>query len=266
MSDYLNFQSIEQAQWAFWEAYTTNNYEKIESMLEDGREFYPDINKSQYVATPPILNALSEDNLQMLSVLFVAGADLNASTEYGWTFGHELMKKSPVLIRKLVNHANLKATTPDGQTPLMYAINEKNWEVVDLLFESGVNLNIYATDNKNNNSAAHLLAKAGQYGLLEKLIDSDESSFMVFQENYNKETPFDFIGNAEIKKILMEKVVSLEAKSKGLSVDEIKYEKSKAVNVSAVSFEENESNLEEKPVIPTMAPKKMGMGGIKKNF
>lgn len=265
MSDELDFKSQEEAQSCFWEALNRNQYELIEEMMQPGKSFYPNINKYKYF-TPPILSALANDNLHMLSALFVAGADLEVVAENGWTFAHELTKKSPNLINKLAEHVNFAVTTPDGLTPLMFAISEKNWEVVDTLFKTGRPLRAYSGDREEDNNAAHMLAKDGQYGLLKSLVESTEDSFEAFRENYKGQTPFDFIENENFKKELEQMVLEKEATFKGIYIADLIKEKASVMPVKSDNLEESAVTDTEVKDIPTMAPKKMGMGGIKKNF
>lgn len=260
-----DYQKKKSVQLSFENAFNMNDVDAVEALLAEGNEFVPDIN-AQMISNYPILMALKDNNLPMLNVLFQAGADLDVANERGWHFSHELATKSAKLVKKILPHVSMAVNLPDGTTPLMVAIEKENWEVVETLLDSDNSLRVYSV-NDEGNTAAHMLAKAKQIQLLEKMIFSADDSYEAFLPNAKRQTPFDFIENEDLRERIKEKVKAVQSEfNQSFLPDDtvVKSVVDEQPNIDvAVKAETNSdtASVEEKP-----KPKKMGLGGIKKNF
>lgn len=235
--------------------FQSGNVDAVAEMLQPGKEFYPDIN-AKFTVNYPVMMALSGNDIEMLNVLFQAGADLDVRDTGGWHFAHELMNKSPKLVKVLGPYVSLGASIDDGTTPLIYAIEEKKWEIVDVLLSLDKPLRVYA-QGENGNTAAHLLAKEGKIDLLKALFKFDDAH-EAFVENFNGVTPLDLIDDDESKMFI--KGLCEESKKKIGLLPNSSYVANNPVPENSLTTEEVKAPVEDKPV------RKMGMGGIKKGF
>lgn len=257
-----DYQKKKSVQLSFENAFNMNDVEAVEALLAEGNEFVPDIN-APLISNYPVLLALKENNLPMLNVLFQAGADLNVTNERGWHFSHELVTKSAKLVKKILPHVSMAVSLPDGTTPLMVAIENEKWDVVETLLDSDNSLRVYSA-NGDGNTAAHMLAQAKQGALLEKLIESADDAYEAFLSNNNGQTPFDFIENEDLRDSLKEKVKAAQAKFNEEFLPENTTVKPVVEQVAENEKQKDNQTVTVEEVKPQ--PKKMGLGGIKRNF
>lgn len=259
-----DYQKKKSVQLSFENAFNMNDVEAVEALLAEGNEFIPDIN-AQMISNYPVLMALKDNNLPMLNVLFQAGADLNVTNERGWHFSHELATKSAKLVKKILPHVSMAVSLPDGTTPLMVAVEKENWDVVETLLDSDNSLRVYSA-NEDGNTVAHMLVQAKKIELLEKLIVSADDAYEAFLPNRNGKTPFDLIENEDLRETIKEKVKSAQDKFNQEFLPEDTPVTSVVEPVSSIQSQEKVEAGNVTPAEVKPQPKKMGLGGIKRNF
>jgi ankyrin repeat protein len=140
--------------------------EIVSRLIENGA----DVNTiDSVVDKTPLMHALSNPrpgshSLEIVSLLLVAGAEVNASNNNGWTPLMYALKESrprshnPEIVSLLLDAgAEVNASNNNGWTPLMYALKESrpgshSLEVVSLLLETGAEVNA-----SNNNGWTPLM-------------------------------------------------------------------------------------------------------------
>ena len=136
-------------------------YQEGESMNrhEDSIEARADVNRKLDM----VLSA-EKPNLEEITALIKAGANVNATTEYGETLLFRMVgnvnPNLEVITALLKAGAEVNATTRYGFTPLMNATytNTPNLEVITTLIKAGANVN--ATD-KFGNTSLRLVMSSG---------------------------------------------------------------------------------------------------------
>lgn len=257
--DETSYQKKSNLQLMFRGHFQNNNVEAVAEMLQEGKEFYPDIN-ARFTLNYPVMMALTQNNIPMLNVLFQAGANLDVKDDGGWHFSHELMNKSEKLIRGLAPYATFNVSLEDGTTPLLFAAESGKWEAVDVLLSLDKPLRVYAIGD-GGNTVAHHLAKAGKIEALQSLFKFSDAH-EAFVKNNNGDTPLSLIESPESRLLIKalcdkcEKEFNLTSGSSPVLITNPVVE----VPINGSPSVGNNEMVTEKPV------KKMGMGGIKKNF
>ncbi|HEX8179008.1 MAG TPA: ankyrin repeat domain-containing protein [Pyrinomonadaceae bacterium] len=97
-----------------------------------------------------LMEAVTQNNLELLHVLLGAGAQANVRNDYGQTaLMHLRDNNTPELVRVLTGAgARLNLKDKNGQTALLYAAHWSNAEVVRTLIEAGAKVNAHNDDGE----------------------------------------------------------------------------------------------------------------------
>ncbi len=119
----------------------------VRSMIDSGEDVNAlslDLIEGQYWKMTPLIRASVLGNIEIMTMLLEAGADVNGKDEVGDTplmaaaeFGH--INGAKLLIE---SGANIDSTKPDQTTALMIAVRNGDAKMTNLLVEAGADLNI----------------------------------------------------------------------------------------------------------------------------
>ena len=91
-----------------------------------------------------ILVACRFDCKSMLKLSMIFGVDINAKDEKEWTYLHFAAKNGALAVAKVLVEKGISVDSLNikNQTPLDVAVENENMEMVDVLSNSGANINI----------------------------------------------------------------------------------------------------------------------------
>ena len=119
-----------------------NPTELIDAIQQDNTELIPglieggaDINTKDKYGRTPLLLATQYNNTEIVQLLIEKGADVNAKNKYGWTpllwaTVNNNTKLSVLLVEK---GADVNAKDNDGRTPLYWATSNNNEEIINAI-------------------------------------------------------------------------------------------------------------------------------------
>lgn len=119
---------------------------------------------------PKMESAVRRGKLDEVSMLIDNGQDINAPTVRGQTALHLAVQQGDVEMVGLLLDNGADFDLEDGQTtmtPLLYAAQHGQCEIVDLLIRFGANIN---SVSRTNNTPLHLAAAAGHVAAVEALL------------------------------------------------------------------------------------------------
>ncbi|ORX86697.1 ankyrin [Anaeromyces robustus] len=181
------------------------NYECIKSLLSS--KYNLDINMIDKNGNTPLMMTIMEyeDLSEFMDLFIEKGANKDLVNKNNDTALHIACKNNlNEVIPKLITEKNINMKNKDGYTPLMIAINERNYECIKTLLSNKYNLDINIVDkkgntplmmtimkdedisefidlfiekgtnkdliNKNQSSALHIACKYNNYKIISKLI------------------------------------------------------------------------------------------------
>lgn len=135
------------------------------------------------------------NNSMMLELVMSYGGIINRSTPEGWTALHmAAFKAGPDFVDKLMldwsttaqfGKPDVNQKDQEGRTPLLLALQKKNFGVCSTLIRRGANVQLV---DKDGNTPLHLLAGTGNVDLAQQMVLKGAS---VSQYNSEQKTPYD---------------------------------------------------------------------------
>lgn len=102
-------------------------------------------NNEANLRTEALWDAISQGDIDSVRFLVMAGADINATGEYGWTpLVEAVTAGEPEIVSFLVNHgADVNVKSSSGDTPLIYAASASydQEEIAEILIKAGAEVN-----------------------------------------------------------------------------------------------------------------------------
>lgn len=129
-----------------WSLCSGDNIDKVKQFLDKGLtpNFF-------HVGNTPLVTAASNQNSAIMSLLIERGADVNMRSKYGLSALDMAcingdIEKAKILLPHInnINEANAK-----GMTPLVYAVNQNNPELIRFLIEKGADPTLKAVDGSD---------------------------------------------------------------------------------------------------------------------
>ena len=185
----------------------TGNQGEMERYMAEGAH----VDAKDKKGNSALAYAVQKGDLNTVKFLLSKGARVNDSFEKGNSLVHFAAKNGDISMMNelLAAHADYNARNSAGQTPLMVAVNERKWPMVDLLFVQD-SLVLVGVDNDQNN-LVHYAAKVGNLDLMKRL--QSKLDFNVY--NKERKTPLHLAaatGSLECVQLLEEVGVSLSFK------------------------------------------------------
>ena len=245
-----------------------NSYEDILKKLLISRNIKINFNIEDEDGKTPIFYAAEKCSEKMFDLLFQNGADINHSDKNKETPFISLIKSHAVdIINKHINDFNYNCQTKQNNySPLMYAVNEKDIKIVQILL--GV------CDKKmvdiNKNSALHLAVMNSNIDITKLLLDSLDIGDV---NNYNSNglTPLHiaiYKNNLDMVKLMVNhSKIDIEKKTKDgrrpieiAQSDEIKCEIQSAIKQKEAILDEKRMNIKQVTIIPCKRSKRKYYG------
>ena len=126
----------------------TGNQGEMERYMAEGAH----VDAKDKKGNSALAYAVQKGDLNTVKFLLSKGARVNDSFEKGNSLVHFAAKNGDISMMNelLAAHADYNARNSVGQTPLMVAVNERKWPMVDLLFVQD-SLVLVGVDNDQNN-------------------------------------------------------------------------------------------------------------------
>lgn len=117
-----------------------------------------DVNKKDKSGLTPLMRAADRDELDIVSYLIRAGADLNARDNSGGTvlfYSYGFHRGSLEMVQLLLRAGvDVNAADNEGNTVLMYACNIGSVEMVQILLEAGAD--VHRVDKQGRTALQHI--------------------------------------------------------------------------------------------------------------
>ena len=135
-----------------------------------------------------MLAAQSNSNIEVISILINAGANVNARTDGAWSALMYAANHNPRAISALISAgANVNARNNEGYSPLIFAAANGHLEAVSLLLNAGADSS--ASAGRYGNTAMHDAARMGHIEVVSALLEAGQRTLMVNVENKGGATP-----------------------------------------------------------------------------
>ncbi len=148
------------------EAIDDENLQLVKFMLDKGI----DVNASTEGGWTPLLEAADGGSLEIMQLLIDRGANVNKGNQKGWTPLMEAAEEGHLAMVKLLLDQGVDPDQPNrwGATALMQAADEGNLEVAKLLIDRGADVNLL---DKEGHTALTAAIDEGHQGMVQLLID-----------------------------------------------------------------------------------------------
>ena len=124
----------------------------------------------------PLIYAASQNDIESLETLFSLGADINHKESSGTALHFACAYENKEAADWLIKHrADVDATDNDGRTPIFFAIEAENLDLVKLLLSNGARVNLLDKEGISPlDTANSTLAKAVQK--IQSIVDAIKSA------------------------------------------------------------------------------------------
>lgn len=150
----------------FYKAIITENSDKVQELINFGFDV-----RKKYNNIPMVIYAVGTGNEEIVLIILNSGGDINSYTK-GHTetpLTYAINIPDVEMVRFLIDKgANVNYSDNNGMTPLMFAIKLGNLELVSILINAGADIN--DEDNFNQNIVMYA-AQESQYEILKILLN-----------------------------------------------------------------------------------------------
>ena len=153
-----------------------NSYECIKALLSNGTNIDTNvIDSCGYFSLKMILIIFnnSPELIELINLLINNGVDKNLHDSDQSTALHKACQLNTYeVIPKLITEENINMKDKNGNTPLMIAIQEKNYESIKALLSNEISIDTNVIDSNDNSSLINILNNFHDFKGLSELIDS----------------------------------------------------------------------------------------------
>ena len=194
-------------------AINKNRIDIVHMLLESGASIENNENETM------LFSAVSQQNVELISLLLRHGADINEADVYGRTPIHDaVIKNRMMLCRFLIeNGADVNTISGNHESLLQIALHHKAYDVAKLLLTQDIDVNVV---DGNGYSPVYFALDAGELDIVRSIIDQGLDLSIPSPSGYPILHTAAFYGYTDILQLLLEKGADINQLQDGHTAEE----------------------------------------------